>query len=212
MNTEPEPGSHLRRAAIAGDSETVRALLNAGVWVNDTCERGFTAAMLAAFHGRTETLRLLLERGADVHRRNVFGATALFHAAKGGHLEAVRVLLDASADVNERYTGRYVEGSTPAIVAYRHPAVVAFLLERNADWTITSDFGTSILGNALLMNHTATAQWLADRGAILSESVANQRKLLTVFLADGDEQKAQIAVRVAPLVFQEGAEDGKIAV
>jgi ankyrin repeat protein len=110
-------------AALRGDVEVVRLLLDRGADVNVRYSNlrtphvpmvcggcvhvdwmhGGTALMYAAVHARTPLVRLLLDRGADVGAKNASGRTALmFAGAGGGGLLAPRVivaLLSAGADV-----------------------------------------------------------------------------------------------------------------
>lgn len=95
------------RAALKGDVERIRQLINEGVDVNATYQSGARALASAAKHGHTEVVRLLLKSGADPSTKvgaSVWGmaiaADALAIAANEGHLEIVRLLIEAGADVN----------------------------------------------------------------------------------------------------------------
>lgn len=55
----------LMRAALKGQVDEVRRLLNEGADVNQKIELGFTALILAVMKGHLEVIKVLLEAGAD---------------------------------------------------------------------------------------------------------------------------------------------------
>lgn len=65
-----ERGEDLRDAALAGSTDKVRQLLDAGTPVDSKAPRhGQTPLLIAAWRGRLEVVRLLVERGADVNAK-----------------------------------------------------------------------------------------------------------------------------------------------
>jgi outer membrane protein assembly factor BamB len=98
-------------AAITGDLDAVRRLLDGGVPV-DTADRwGGTALAFAASEGRVEVVRFLLGRGADPSKRETFFDQSPLGRALGGgpfteglpseRLEIAILLLRAGADDRE---------------------------------------------------------------------------------------------------------------
>lgn len=81
-----------------GDTSRLAELLNLGVSVNLTNDKGDTLLILAAYHRQPRAVNLLLERGADVDRANDNGQTALGAAAFRQDVAAVEALLGAGAD------------------------------------------------------------------------------------------------------------------
>ncbi|MEQ4719680.1 ankyrin repeat domain-containing protein [Nonomuraea sp. B19D2] len=84
--------------ARAGDTETLRAHVEAGVPVNLTNGKGDTLLMLAAYYGHAETVRMLVTCGADPHRVNDRGQTPRAGAVFKKESAVVRALLDGGAD------------------------------------------------------------------------------------------------------------------
>jgi ankyrin repeat protein len=105
--TPPEPGQNLaadqqalNEAALNGDLERVKLLLEQDGDPNGIDPEGRTALMFASFNGHTETVRMLLEAGAEVATRDAMGRTALLYACTGPFAETVKLLLDYQADPN----------------------------------------------------------------------------------------------------------------
>lgn len=84
----------LMRAALEGNTDTVRELIQEGVDINQRDENGRTALMFAVMNSHYETMKVLLEHGADVQAKSDQGGTALMAAALSGDLRMVQALLD----------------------------------------------------------------------------------------------------------------------
>ena len=92
----------LMRAALDGDTESVKELINQGGDINQRDDNGRTALMFAVVNGHYETMKVLLEHGADVNARSNEGGTALMGGAFTGDLRIVQALLDKGADVHAK--------------------------------------------------------------------------------------------------------------
>jgi len=71
-------------AALKGDWEGVRKLIDAGAPVESTNEKGLTALMIAAQKGNLEAMRMLVERRARINFMDFEGQTALHYAMAAG--------------------------------------------------------------------------------------------------------------------------------
>ncbi|MBF8187427.1 ankyrin repeat domain-containing protein [Nonomuraea sp. K274] len=103
MDGDPELEEFATRLfdlARAGDTETLRSYVEAGVPANLTNGKGDTLLMLAAYHGHAETVRMLATHGADPDRANDRGQTPLAGAVFKKEPDVVRALLEAGADPN----------------------------------------------------------------------------------------------------------------
>src|SRR5487761_12996 len=129
----PGGSTPLMYAALYGDADAVRLLLDSGADPNVRNEAGASALMWAV--DELEKTRLLLERGAEVNARSDDGRTALSIAAgRVGSLAVVRLLLDSGADPSVRspsYKGPLTPLREAADVGDQ--AVVRLLIERGAD-------------------------------------------------------------------------------
>src|SRR5690606_33473602 len=95
----------LPAAAVAGDAEAVRKLLDLGFAVDTTDAQGCSALLRAAGGGHLEVVELLLGRSADPQLAAHSGATPLSAAVSMGHGEIVERLLAAGAALEQRLPG-----------------------------------------------------------------------------------------------------------
>ncbi|MFC5822241.1 ankyrin repeat domain-containing protein [Nonomuraea insulae] len=101
MDGDPELEEFATRMfdlARAGETEALRAYVEAGVPVDLTNGKGDTLLMLAAYYGHAETVRMLVTSGADPNRANDRGQTPLAGAVFKKESAVVRALLDGGAD------------------------------------------------------------------------------------------------------------------
>ncbi len=118
-------------SARSGDTKLLTSMIDTGMPVNLSDEKGNSLLMLAVYHGHGETARMLLANGAEVDRRNDHGQTPLGGVAFKGNLPLVQLLLAAGADINADNGG----GKTPLMFAamFGHRDAVEHLLAAGAD-------------------------------------------------------------------------------
>jgi ankyrin repeat protein len=114
------------RAALSGDIEVLRLLLESGADPNIATTQGSTALMAAAginwIPGQTfthseadyvEAVKLCLERGAPINASNSLGLTAMHGAANRGWESIIQILADHGAVLDAKDK----EGRTPMTFA-----------------------------------------------------------------------------------------------
>ena len=99
-----QPGD-VPAAAIVGDADAVRRLLDLGLPVDAVDSQGCSALLRAAGGGHRSVVDLLLTRGADPQLAAGSGATPLSAAVSMRHVEIVDRLIAAGADIDQRLPG-----------------------------------------------------------------------------------------------------------
>ncbi len=157
-------------AAIAGDRETVRALLQQGVDVNAAQGDGMTALHWAALSGDVDLAKMLLYAGANMSASTRLGAfTPLVLASKSGQASMVSTLLEAGANPNDTTTN----GTTALMLSAASGSVdaVTALLDRGASINATeSAMGQTALMFASAYDRVPVVDLLLKRGADVSLS------------------------------------------
>jgi len=87
-------------AAVKGNQDGFRTLLELGADPNIEDDKGVTVLMLAAEMGNLHLMQLAVKYGGNVHATHPNGATALMVASSGGNTDLVQYLISQDADVN----------------------------------------------------------------------------------------------------------------
>ncbi|HST45915.1 MAG TPA: ankyrin repeat domain-containing protein [Luteimonas sp.] len=177
-------------AAIVGDCDGVRRLLDLGLPVDAADSQGCTALLRAAGGGHRDTLELLLARGADPQRAANTGATPLSAAVSMRQGAIVERLLGAGAALEQRLPGQVTVLMLGAALGL--PDICARLLTAGADIQARDAQGLSPLHCAALFGFTTR-----DRPRLLA--------LLDTLLLAGADPDARAAGDVTPLLLLLGA-------
>ena len=125
----------LMYAALYGDAEEVRLLLDSGADPNLRNDAGATALMWAVNDSGPEKTRLLLEHDADANARSNDGRTPLLiAAAQYGAGPIVKLLLDHGASLSAKSQETAFDGVTPLAEAARagDASTMRLLIDRGA--------------------------------------------------------------------------------
>ena len=140
-------------AAIVGDADAVRRLLDLGFDVDTADAQGCSALLRAAGGGHRTTVDLLLARGADPQRAAHTGATPLSAAVSMRHGEIVDRLLAAGAALEQRLPGDVTVLMLAAALGL--PDLCARLLMAGANVQAQDAQGLTALHCATLFGFTA---------------------------------------------------------
>ncbi|MFC0154821.1 ankyrin repeat domain-containing protein [Xanthomonas dyei] len=177
-------------AAMTGDTDAVRRLIDLGLPVDAVDAQGCTALLRAAGGGHLGVVAHLLGRGADPQRAANSGATPLSAAVSMRQTDIAAALLQAGAQIEHRLPG----GVTVLMLACALglPDIVARLLAAAADVHATDDQGLAPLHCAALYGFTA-------------RDITRLLALLDTLLLAGADPDMLAGGRVSPLLLLLGA-------
>jgi len=184
--------SDVADAAMQGDTDTVRRLLQAGAEVNSSQSDGATALHWAAYHGNAELAELLLQAGATPAAANRNGSTPMWLAANQGDAAMLATLLEGGADANEELP----LGRRPLMLAARSGvlAAVRLLLEHGADPNASeTQRGTTALMQAADQGHAEVINLLVEAGAnVAAVSAPIMRDGRTAALGNSEDPRINV--------------------
>ncbi|AVP87645.1 hypothetical protein phytr_7050 [Candidatus Phycorickettsia trachydisci] len=174
--------SLVHTAAINGEVEVMRMLLDANVDKEARSINGGTPLHYAAIEGHVEVVKMLLDANADKDARDDKSATPLHCAAKGGNVEVLKILLDANADKNARDD----KSATPLHYAARggNVEVVIALLDANADKDAKDIWSRTPLYEAA----TGCLDYDSDYGNDYEFNVDTQLKIVRLMIERGADK------------------------
>jgi ankyrin repeat protein len=113
---DPSGGSTpLLVAALFGQTEAARLLLEKGANVNSKNNEGATPLLVAAFFCHPETVKLLLEKGADVRAKNNRGETPLDTVAEPWNAEVENAYISIAGILHLKLDLEKIKRTRPEI-------------------------------------------------------------------------------------------------
>ncbi|ERF68561.1 hypothetical protein EPUS_04659 [Endocarpon pusillum Z07020] len=166
-------------AAISGQIEIMRLLLDAGAEIDAQGGYYGNALQAALVEGHEQMVRLLIEKGANVDAQggrysndpmganvNAHGgvySNALQAALLGGHEQIVRLLIEKKADVDAQ--GGYYGNALQAAAHMGHEQIVRLLIEKGANVDAQGGWYGNALQAASCEGHEQIVKILLDAGA-----------------------------------------------
>ncbi len=191
----PLPGRPLRAgdlpaAAITGDGDAVRRLLELGFAVDALDAQGCSALLRAAGGGHVDAVEQLVVHGADVGLSASTGATPLSAAVSMRHAAVVDRLLAAGADLGQRLPGEVTVLMLASALGL--PEMATRLIRASADVAAADPQGLAPIHCAALYGFTAR-----DRTRLVT--------LFDTLLLAGADANARADAGVSPLLLLLGA-------
>ncbi|KAI9812045.1 MAG: hypothetical protein M1827_004938 [Pycnora praestabilis] len=164
---DPQRYEKLHWAAITGNKDGVRSLLDQGANVDARDTERRTALYRAASSGFNEGVmnvaQLLIDRGANLEARSADGSTPLLAATLHRDLRIVQLLLENGAFLETRDNGGVTSLGKAAQVG--DCSIIQELLDRGANIEATTSSGGTPLNEACFGRHGQAAALLLERGA-----------------------------------------------
>ena len=93
----------LHKAAIEGNADLVKSLIESGANPNHRSKNGFPCLIQAAEAGHLDAIEKLLDGGAEINATdNIQGMTALHAASFAGYDKIVQLLIKRGADITRK--------------------------------------------------------------------------------------------------------------
>ena len=200
-----EADARLVDAAARQNTQSVRALLEAGVDVDARRPDGATALQWAAHWNDLQMADLLLQAGADVNAANNLGVTPLALACENASLAMVQRLLRAGAQPDLAQ----VSGLTPLMIAARtgNADVVEALLARGAAVNASvHKNGHSALMWAVAQGHHESVRLLVAQGADIDARTQTGFTPLLFAARSGDIESAEVLLAAGADVNRSGSD------
>lgn len=152
-------GNAMERAALRGQTEIAKLLVQGGLPLNERTSAGSTYLSDAALKGKKDVVQLLLDHGADVNAANQTGGTPLHDAALSGNPEIIKLLLDHGARIDAQ---DQESAATPLMMAASlgRSQAVAILLQRGANANLRDRYGRTALDRARQLEDPAIIRLL----------------------------------------------------
>ncbi|XP_071102746.1 ankyrin repeat domain-containing protein 17-like [Haliotis cracherodii] len=189
MSTSGDSLLHL--ACQGGNTDIVQHVLSPSN-INSRGRHGWTAAMYAAVTGHQCVFDLLVSNQADLTLVDTDGDSLLHLACQGGNTSIVQHVLSPS-NINSR--GRH--GWTAAMYASvtGHQSVFDLLVSNQADLTLVSTSGDSLLhlacqgGNTAIVQHVLTPSNINSRGrhgwtAVMTAAVNGHQSVFDLLVSN----------------------------
>ena len=159
-------GSPVADAAMRGEKDALRGLLQKGADVNAAQNDGMTALHWAAERGDTEVAQMILTAGANARAVTRIGAyTPLHIASRQGNAAVAKLLLANGADANIRTTNSNTAPLHLAAAA-GNVEIINALVDKKADVNAKEgEWGQTPLMFAASLNRVDAIKTLLQRGA-----------------------------------------------
>ena len=190
----PAAGDHpLHRAAMAGDLETLTALISQGTDVNLADHQGNTPLQLAAFRGHISIVDKLLASGATLPKAVESRQRMLLWSCRSGMEALARRLLA----LDGWKTARNANGGTilHEAAAGGHPGILSILLQRGMDVSRKDRNGWTPLHYAASRGRGSAILVLLRRGADPDTRTIAGLQAVTLARLHGHDITADLLVR-----------------
>jgi len=194
----------LHYAALYGNAESVRILLERGADVKARNKSDATPLIYAAYN--FDKTRLLVEKGSDINAKSTIGMTPLLVAVSvHGNTETVRYLLEKGADIKALTRDR--SDALQLAAAKGEAEMVRMLLDKGADAKRVDEGGFTALHDAFSVKDPARVKMLLTAGSDVNVANLDSGKvkngpiqlihMTPVFLAAPDAEPATVKALLA---------------
>jgi len=164
----------LHEAAISGDVEKIRTLIDGSKDIDEIGSQGASALLWAATYGKDNVVKLLIANGANVNFSTSNGITPLIMASQYGNKDVIETLLNNGANVNAKTPGGFT--ALEQAVNTGETEVAKILIESGAEVNGKLDSGKSVLHEAASSDSEEIAGLLIRNGANVNATTDTDNK------------------------------------
>ena len=203
VESTPELNDDLLNAAINGNLELVKELMDKGADVNAVDKDGVTSLHWVTYNGWADIVKVLIDNGADVNAENDNGVTPLLIAENEKFADIAEILKAAGAK------GGTVESIPESVEEEIEPVLTLdlFLLQEAADGNLenvkalikdgidvdmVNDIGETALHKAAGGGHTEIVKVLIAAGADINKKTLYDLTALSIAINAGNTDIAEI--------------------
>jgi ankyrin repeat protein len=156
-------------AALEGDLEAVKKLVEEGAIPTDETTGGQSPLHMAALAGSKEIVDFLIEKGAEVNAGDWTNDTAVHFAALGGHLELVKYLVEEKKGSVKVAKGE--DGCSPLFEAVEsgNLELVKYLQKKGASTKKPCEGGVTLMHVAASNDLLDVAKFLKTKGGRVNQ-------------------------------------------
>ncbi|MBN2382502.1 ankyrin repeat domain-containing protein [bacterium] len=190
LNELAKDYSPLLKAALTGEAEQLKNLLDQGSDVNEANDHKSTALTLAAEFGHLDCVKLLLDLGADLNAADADGDTALTLALMKKHDEIAQLLIANGAKIDSVNK----KGWTPLMWSVMNGNLEAtqMLVKKGAEVNQHDSHNSTPLTLAAQFGHKAIVELLLKQGAEINVQDNDGDSPLLLALLNGHEEIADL--------------------
>ncbi len=171
---------------VGMDTDIITKLIAAGADSNERNKKGLTPLALAIDRYWTHQVAFYISQGADIHAGDIDGNTPLTRSFSADRKMLQMIITEHTVASRDSF------GNTPlhiAVISHADPAVVQYLLEKNADVNARNRSGETPLYIAVKDNLRATGEILLARGADVFSANTDDDSPLRLALARGGDTR-----------------------
>lgn len=191
MSTSSGPDSRIIEAAMKGDAEEIKLLIQARADANAIQPHGGrTILQFAVDNGHASIVKLLIDAKAKIKTRDCHGTAALHIAVDKGDVDIIKRLIDAEANVN---AANYMGTSLHHAVQKGKANIVKMLIDANSDLNELDFQSRTALHIAVDRREADIFEMLMDARADVNQAAKNGRSPLMLSVeSEQDNEQAKI--------------------
>ena len=211
--TKNEPSENLHRAAFLGDIAQMKSLIEGGIDLNKSAERGYAPLHWAIKAGQRDAAELLIAKGADINIRTGSGGWSPLHIAiMQDDKDMIAWLISKGANINLANQNNDLTPLLFAVTVAKH-GLVKLLINEGANINTQDKELKTPLHYVSMYGNKRVAKLLIEKGAdvngttkdgstpLLYATRAGNKDMIELLISSGAQVNAEDASGMTALSF-----------